>query len=392
MTIRSWLRPNDFLSSPVSGGIVLIAAAVLALVIANAPLAGAFEALLHFPIGPTLVPDHGPMTVDGWINDAAMSLFFLLVGLEIKREFVEGQLAEWRDRRLPFVAAAAGMAVPAIVYLLVTSGDAELAKGWAIPAATDIAFALGLLALLGDRIPASLKLFVTTVAIVDDVGAVAVIALFYTRQIDTAALIGAMIVLGAMIAMNRLRVTRLPAYLIGFAILWFFMLSSGIHATIAGVLAALTIPLRSSSNRRGTSTLLRLEHGLQRPVAFVVLPLFALANAGVTIGGQPLPRATLPLAIAAGLFLGKQIGVFGGIWIAARTGLAGKPKDASWTQIYGCALICGIGFTMSLFIGNLAFPTQPNGDAVKVGVLLGSLLSGIAGFVVLRLAGASRRA
>ena len=329
----------------------------------------------------------GPLTVHGWINDAAMSLFFLLVGLEIKREFLVGQLASWADRRLPFVAAAAGMAVPALVYLAVAGRTEGLSRGWAIPAATDIAFALGLLALLGRRVPVSLKLFVTTVAIVDDVGAVAIIALFYGHGLDVAALALAAISLVAMAGMNKAGVRHPAWFVLGFVVLWYFIYRSGVHATVAGVAAAMAVPLRRRGGEsRKASTLQRLERALQWPVAFAVLPVFAFANAGVTLGGGTAPFATLPLAVALGLFVGKQAGVFGGVWIAVRLGFASRPAGASWAQVYGVALLCGIGFTMSLFIGGLAFPDQPHADAVKVGVLAGSLVSAVAGLAVLRLA------
>jgi Na+:H+ antiporter, NhaA family len=372
---RSMLR--EFLRREAAGGLLLMAAAALAMGIANSPLAPDYFAMLDQKIG--------PLSLLHWINDGLMALFFFLVGLEIKREFVDGHLATWADRRLPMIAAAAGMAVPALVYLAITNDNLSLARGWAIPAATDIAFAIGVLALLGSRAPASLKLFLTTVAIVDDMGAVAIIAIAYTSAIKGAALLAALIILGAMFAANRAGVIRIRWYLIGFALLWLAVLLSGVHATIAGVLAALAVPVRvtKAAPDAEDSTLHRLEHLLHKPVAWFIIPLFGLANAGVTLGGSSA-LATLPVAIALGLFLGKQIGIFGSVWIAVKLKIVAMPANASWSHIYGVSLLCGIGFTMSLFIGGLAFPGAAEAEGVKIGVLMGSLLSAIAGYAVLR--------
>jgi NhaA family Na+:H+ antiporter len=331
----------------------------------------------------------GPMTVHLWINDALMAVFFLLVGLEIKREFLDGRLATWDRRRLPVVAAGVGMAVPALVYLAVTGGDPALQSGWAISSATDIAFAIGMLALLGSRAPTSLKLFLTTVAIADDMGAVAIIALAYTDALNTVALGGAALVLGAMYVLGKNGVRALPVYVIGFVLLWYCVLLSGVHATIAGVLAALVIPITPSPGAPddAASPLHRLEHALGPWVAFGIVPLFGFANAGVDLRGVGLDVlfSPLPLAIAAGLFVGKQIGIFGAIWAMVRLGLAQRPSGATWLQVYGVALLCGIGFTMSLFIGGLAFRDSLETE-VKIGVLAGSILSAIAGYLVLRFA------
>jgi NhaA family Na+:H+ antiporter len=281
-----------------------------------------------------------------------------------------------------------------------TREHADLSRGWAIPAATDIAFALGLLALLGKRAPTSLKLFLTTVAIVDDVGAVAIIALFYTAALNWLALGLALLVFGGMVTMNRMGVVRVRWYAIGFALLWYAMLLSGVHATVAGVLAAVAVPVTRTpgapdvSMRAGgapggrESPLHRLEHGLQPWVAFAIVPLFGFANAGVALGGAAAAFASLPLGIALGLFLGKQAGVFGAVWLAAKTGVAVRPAGASWAQVYGVALLCGIGFTMSLFIGGLAFAAAEQADAVKIGVLMGSVASALAGCAVLYFTGA----
>ena len=381
---RSAIRA--FLAQESAGGLLLIAAAVLAMVVANSPLAWTYFHALHLETGPVLTPKLGPMTPHLWINDGLMSLFFLLVGLEIKREFLDGHLSTWADRRLPFIAAAAGMAVPAIVYLAVTSGDPALARGWAIPAATDIAFALGLLALLGKRAPTSLKLFLTTVAIVDDVGAVIIIAIFYTASLNLMALAASFAVLAGMFGMNRAGVKHPAWYFAAFLLLWYFELLSGVHATVAGVLAAMAVPitLTPAAPDAADSTLHRMEHALHPWVAFAIVPIFGFANAGVTLGGGVSVFAPLPLAIALGLFIGKQVGVFGSVWLAVKAGVATRPAGASWAQVYGVSLLCGIGFTMSLFIGGLAFPAQPEADAVKIGVLLGSLLSAVAGVLVLR--------
>ena len=383
---RSALR--TFLKSESAGGLLLIGAAALAMLVANSPLAHEYEHLLHFETGPVLASPLGPMSVHLWINDALMAVFFLLVGLEIKREFVDGHLATWADRRLPFLAAGAGMIVPAIVYLAVAGAHPDLARGWAIPAATDIAFALGLLALLGKRAPGSLKLFLTTVAIVDDVGAVMIIALFYTASLNLFALAGAVAIIAVMVAMNWLGVKRLRWYVIAFAVLWYLTLLSGVHATVAGVVAALTIPVANTpaAPDAAHSPLHRLEHALQPWVAYLIVPLFGFANAGVSLGEAGSLLAPLPLAIALGLFVGKQIGVFGAIWLAVKAGLAKRPAGANWPQVYGVALLCGIGFTMSLFIGGLAFASPEQTGAVKLGVLAGSVASALAGLVVLRLA------
>jgi Na+:H+ antiporter, NhaA family len=374
---RSMLR--EFLRNEAAGGLLLIGAAALAMLIANSPLASDYFDMLNRKLG--------PLSLLHWINDALMALFFLLVGLEIKREFVDGHLSTWADRRLPMIAAAAGMVVPALIYLAITNDDLPLARGWAIAAATDIAFAIGVLALLGSRAPASLKLFLTTVAIVDDMGAVAIIAIAYTSAIKGYALLAALIILGAMFAANRAGVTRIRWYLIGFVLLWLAVLLSGVHATIAGVLAALVVPVRvtKAAPDAEDSTLHRMEHLLHKPVAWVIVPLFGFANAGVTLGGSSA-LATLPVAIALGLFLGKQIGIFSSVWIAVKLKIAAKPAEASWMQIYGVSLLCGIGFTMSLFIGGLAFPGAAEAEGVKIGVLMGSLLSAIAGYAVLRFA------
>jgi NhaA family Na+:H+ antiporter len=379
---------RDFLDSEAAGGIILMAIAALAMLVANSPLAESYFHFIHAVTGPELTPKLGAMSVHLWINDGLMAIFFLLVGLEIKREFVDGHLASWSDRLLPMISAAAGMALPAAVYLFVAGSDPALHRGWAIPAATDIAFAIGVLALLGSRAPASLKLFLTTVAIVDDMGAVAIIALFYTASLNMAALGAAGAIWLTMLVMGRIGVARLWPYLILAALLWYATLLSGVHATIAGVLAAFAIPLRRTlaAPDAEDSLLHRLEHALAKPVAFLIVPLFGFANAGVSLDGVGLDAllAPLPLGIALGLFLGKQIGIFGSVWACVKLGLVPRPRNASWRQIYGVALLCGIGFTMSLFIGGLAFTDPAQGDAVKIGVLMGSMLSALCGYALLR--------
>jgi NhaA family Na+:H+ antiporter len=370
----------DFIANEAAGGIVLMIASALALIAANSPLADLYFHTLHAVTGPVIAPAYGPMTVHLWINDALMAIFFLLVGLEIKGEFTSGRLASWEQRRLPVLAAAAGMLVPALIYLGVTASAPSLSNGWAIPAATDIAFAMGVLAILGRRAPPSLKLLLVTIAIVDDMGAVAIIAIAYTAHLDLMALAGAALVLAAMFGLARYGVARLTPYLLLAALLWVLVFLSGVHATIAGVAAAMAIP---ESARH------RLEGILNPWVAFLIVPLFGFANAGVSLAGMSpaILLAPLPLAIALGLFAGKQAGVFGSIWLAAKTRFAAPPEGASWAQVYGMALLAGIGFTMSLFIGGLAFPGRPDlADEVKVGVLAGSMLSAAAGYAVLRFA------
>jgi len=384
---------RHFLKSEAAGGILLMVAAALAMIVANIPgdVAGAYREFLHHETGPVLSPKLGPMTIHLWINDGLMAVFFLLVGLEIKREFVDGRLSSWTDRRLPIIAAAAGMIVPALIYLAITFADPGLHAGWAIPAATDIAFAIGVLALLGKHAPASLKLFLTTVAIVDDMGAVAIIAIAYTAEINLVALASAGALLAFMYLMNRWGVRSLPLYLIAALALWYAVLLSGVHATIAGVLAAMTIPIRKSPGAPDAedSPLHRLEHGIHPYVAFAIVPLFGFANAGVSLAGIGVDKllSPLPLGIAAGLFLGKQAGIFSSIWLSVKAGIADCPSGASWPQVYGVAILCGIGFTMSLFIGGLAFPgNEALVDDVKIGVLGGSILSALVGALVLRLA------
>ena len=377
---RSALR--EFLAHEAAGGYILMAIAVVALIVANSPLVEGYQALFKAKLG--------PLSVLHWVNDALMAVFFLLVGLEIKREFVDGQLSTWPDRILPGVAAAGGMLFPALFYAAFNLGPAGHMRGWAIPSATDIAFSLGVLALLGSRVPVSLKVFLTALAIIDDLGAIIVIAIFYTANLSVLALAASAGVMVLLVALNRLGVRALWPYLLAGCTLWVFVHESGVHATLAGVMLAMTIPIDAgpAAPDDANSPLHVLEHALSPWVAFLIVPVFGFANAGVSLGGIGLAQLLEPvtLGIAAGLFIGKQVGVFFSVWVLVKLGLAQRPRDANWGQVYGIALLCGIGFTMSLFIGLLAFPNMPALEqSVKIGVLLGSVLSAVVGAIVLML-------
>lgn len=369
-----------FLESQSSAGLVLMGAAVLALMVANSPLGPNYETILHAYVG--------PLSVGHWINDALMAVFFLFVVLEIKREMLDGQLSTWSRRILPGIAAAGGMMVPALVYLVFNRGPT--AAGWAIPAATDIAFALGVIALLGNRVPASLRVFLAALAIIDDLGAVMIIAVFYTAQLSIPDLAGAAVALMVLIGLNRFGVLRLTPYLLVGAILWVLVFRSGIHATLAGVVLAFTIPMQCTPGRPDNdsdSPLHRLEHALNLPVGFLVVPIFGLANAGVPVLTLPAEALVAPvtLGVALGLLIGKITGVFGFSMLAVRLGLADMPAHAGKRQLLGVALLCGIGFTMSIFITLLAFPgSQLLQAEAKLGVLAGSFLSGLLGYLLLR--------
>lgn len=362
-------------------GLVLMACAAVALVLANSPYAQSWHALFNDPLGWTPVPKLTSAHL--WINDGLMAVFFFVVGLEIKREILDGALSDARRRRLPVIAAIAGMAVPALIYLAITRGTPALHAGWAIPSATDIAFAIGVLALAGKGLPSSLRLFLLTVAIVDDLGAVMVIAFFYTTGLKLVWLGISAVILVALIALNRLKVRALTPYILGAIALWYTVLHSGVHATIAGVVAALTVPL--ALNRQHDSPLLRLEHALVAPNGFIIVPLFGLANAGVHLALPEGGSLALPLGIALGLLLGKQLGIFGSILLAERLGIANRPKGATLPQLWGISLLCGIGFTMSLFIAGLAFPASAIlVEEAKLGILGGSIIAAIAGMIVLK--------
>ncbi|MBB5044930.1 Na+/H+ antiporter NhaA [Shinella fusca] len=381
--IQSTLR--QFLDAEASGGIVLMAVAVLAIVTANSAFAEEYFHLLHAYIG--------PLSLRHWINDALMAVFFLLVGLEIKREMLDGQLSTWSRRVLPGAAAAGGMAVPALFFLYFNWSDPAAVRGWAIPTATDIAFALGVISLFGSRVPASLKIFLTALAILDDLGAVVVIAIFYTADVNIMALCAAAAILAALYGLNRMRVTTLWPYLALGVLLWFLVFASGIHATLAGVMLALTIPLKATPGMPeatpAQSPLHKLEHTLHKPVAFLIVPIFGFANAGVSFTGVTMDVLGEPitLGIAAGLLFGKLIGVLGTVALLVKLDLADLPAQASWGQLIGVALLCGIGFTMSLFIGLLAFSDPIVQDHVKIGILTGSVAAGALGAIFLGLFG-----
>ena len=374
-----------FFAHPSAGGIVLAIAALAALIISNSAWRPAYDLLVQAPgelrISTWLVLAK-PLVV--WVNDLWMAVFFLLVGLEIKRELIEGELADRRQALLPAVAALGGMVVPALIYAACNLADPVAIRGWAIPAATDIAFAIGIVMLLGSRVPVSLKIFLTAVAIIDDLGAIVVIALFYTDHLSLTMLLGALAGIAVLVALNRAGVMRVDVYLVVGLVVWLCVLKSGVHATLAGVVTALAIPLRAPG---GHSPAQQLEHGLHPWVAFLVLPVFAFTNAGVALEGVKLAALVegIPLGIAAGLLIGKVIGVFGSLALMVRLGWAVRPAGASWLQCLGVAVLCGIGFTMSLFIGGLAFQGQDESylTRVKLGVLAGSLLSGLVGTAIL---------
>ena len=388
MIARRASAVRQFLTSEAAGGIILMVVAALALIVANSPLSDGYAAFKSLSSGLVLSDKLGPMTVKLWINDGLMAIFFLLVGLEVKREFADGELASWEDRRLPLIAALAGLAVPALIYLYIVGDNAALARGWAIPAATDIAFAIGVLALLGSRAPAAIKLLLVTIAIIDDIAAVTIIALFYTAELNLAALAAMTLLLALGAAMNYAGVKRLSLYLLLGLALWLATLMSGIHATIAGVLLAMIIPFQRSLGApdAAASPLHILENALHKPVAFAIVPLFGFANAGVAFTDLNGLATPLGLAIALGLFLGKQLGIFTAIYLAVRLKICPKPA-ANWSQIYGMAVLCGIGFTMSLFIGDLAFSDPDSLNIVKQAVLAGSAVSAIFGYAVLAWAG-----
>jgi NhaA family Na+:H+ antiporter len=388
-----------FFAAESAGGIVLAVATVLALAISNSPWGADYEAFRNIPgevrIGADWLVLSKPLIL--WVNDLWMAVFFLLVGLEIKRELVVGELASVRKAMLPAVAAVGGMAVPAGIYAALNMNDPVALRGWAIPAATDIAFALGILMLLGSRVPASLKIFLTAVAIIDDLGAIVVIAFFYTAQLSLPMLGAAAAGCAAVFALNRLRVKSVLPYLFVGAIVWVCVLKSGVHATLAGVATAFAIPL-GDDDEDEHSPLQALEHALHPWVAFVVLPMFAFATAGVALQGLSLQTLTqtVPLGIAGGLVLGKAIGVFGSSWLLSVMAGAELPAGANRMQLFGVCVLCGVGFTMSLFIGGLAFEGQGPGydTQVKLGVLGGSLIAGVLGTLILMRAerrGPSRR-
>ena len=383
MALRAAL--DRFFRHDAFGGILLMASALAALIVANSSLAPYYDRFLGAYFAVTVNGEGLAKPAILWINDGLMAIFFFLIGLELKREILEGKLKNPRDVILPGMAAVGGMVVPALVFAYFNWGDAVTIRGWAIPAATDIAFALGILALVGSRAPTSLKVFLLTLAILDDLGAIVIIALFYTAELKVDYLVLALLPLIGLLVLNLRGTHRLaPAILLG-VIMWFFVLKSGVHATLAGVITAFCIPL---VDRFGKSPLHALEHGLTPYVLYLIVPIFAFANAGVVLTGLAFSDliAPLPLGIALGLIVGKQVGVFGVSYLMIKMGLARLPNGANWAHIYGVACLAGIGFTMSLFIGSLSFDDALLMNQVRLGVLSGSLVSGLLGYAVLMLA------
>ena len=369
-----------------AGGILLMITAVLAIIVANSPLEPYYALLLDTPVEIRVGALEIAKPLLLWINDGLMAIFFFLVGLELKRELVEGELSDKRNIILPGAGAIGGMLVPALVYLYFNIDDDAAISGWAIPAATDIAFALGILSLLGKRVPTSIKIFLTSLAIFDDIGAILVIAFFYTSKISIVALIVVAFCIPLLALMNRYNVESKTVYIFVGLIMWVAMLKSGVHATLAGILVAMFIPI-TSKKTPGFSPLKDLEHDLHSAVAFIVLPIFAFANAGINLSGVGMEQVLhpVPLGIAAGLFIGKQVGIFGFCWLAIQLKMSSLPKGMSWGSLYGTAALCGVGFTMSLFIGSLAFE-ETNINILfdeRLGIIIGSLASGIVGYLIL---------
>ncbi|MBY7732151.1 Na+/H+ antiporter NhaA [Vibrio bathopelagicus] len=368
---------RDFFKMESAGGIILVIAAAIAMFVANSPLNEMYQGVLHsYVLG---------MSVSHWINDGFMAVFFLLIGLEVKRELLEGALKSKETAIFPAIAAVGGMLAPALIYVLFNSGNPEALQGWAIPAATDIAFALGIMALLGNRVPVSLKVFLLALAIIDDLGVVVIIALFYSGDLSTLALTVGFIATGVLFMMNAKHMTKLSVYLIVGAILWFAVLKSGVHATLAGVVIGFAIPLKGNKGER--SPLKHLEHALHPYVAFAILPIFAFANAGISLEGISLSSLTgmLPLGIAMGLLVGKPLGIFLFSWGAVKMGIAKLPEGVNFMNIFAVSVLCGIGFTMSIFISSLAFgPTNAEFDTfARLGILMGSTTAAILGYFLL---------
>ena len=369
-----------------AGGFILVFAAIVAMIMANTPLNGFYQGFLEIPVSIRFADFEIAKPLILWVNDGLMAIFFFLVGLEIKREILEGNLSSVSQITLPGIAAIAGIAAPALIYVWFNIDDAIAIKGWAIPSATDIAFAIGVFTIFGKNLPLSLKLFLLSVAIFDDIGAIVIIALFYSQDLSTTSLAVALSGMAVLFVFNRFKVRTQGAYILVGVIVWAAVLKSGVHATLAGFALAWFIPLKLK-NEDGHAMLPHLEHKLHNWVGFFVLPLFAFANAGVSLGGISMDTMFNPitLGIAAGLFVGKQLGIFGICWLVIKAGLAKLPEGATWLQLYGVTLLCGIGFTMSLFIGTLAFEDQPlqYQTSVKVGVLFGSLISALVGAFLL---------
>ena len=378
----------NFFRLETSGGIILLLAAVVALVMANSPLEPFYALLIDTPveirIGALMIAK--PLLL--WINDGLMAVFFFLVGLELKRELIEGELSNKRNIILPGAGAIGGMLVPALIYLIFNSDDPAAMKGWAIPAATDIAFALGILSLLGSKVPTSIKIFLTSLAIFDDIGAILIIALFYTEKISITALAVVVCCMPILALLNRQKVETKSLYVVVGIVMWVAMLKSGIHATLTGVILAMFIPMKSNT-RADYSPLKNMEHDLHSAVAFIMLPIFAFANAGISFAGLGVEEIlhSVSMGIALGLFVGKQVGILGLCWLVIKLKFTSLPEGVSWVMLYGAAVLCGVGFTMSLFIGSLAF--EETGVNLlfdeRLGIILGSLLSGVLGYLVLRI-------
>ena len=379
-------RFKAFIDSEAASALPLLVATILALALANSPLASNIHGLLDAKLALTYsgVGLAKPLVL--WINDGLMAVFFLLVGLEIKREVVEGELSQPSQVALPIAGAVGGMIVPGLIYVGINWGDAVALRGWAIPAATDIAFSLGVLAALGSRVPLALKVFLTTLAIVDDLGAIVIIAIFYTSQLSLQALALAGVCIVGLAVLNRAGVRRLGPYMMVGVVLWVSVLESGVHATVAGVVLAMFIPLKAAGEAEGARPAIQLEHALKPWSAWFIMPVFAFANAGLSLADLSLSSLVerVPLGIIAGLFLGKQIGIVLGAGLLVMLGLATLPAGASWRRLYGVAILGGIGFTMSLFIGTLAYVDGTRASEVRLGVLVGSLLSALVGYAVLR--------
>ena len=380
-------RIREFYERESSTGILLMLVTIAALLLKNSILAGAYDSFLHTPVEIRFGALQIAKPLLLWINDGLMAVFFLLVGLEVKREMLRGSLSSWSQAALPVIAAIGGMLVPALIYVGFNYRNPQSLNGWAIPTATDIAFALGILSLLGKRVPSSLKIFLLALAIIDDLGAIIIIALFYTANLSLVSIAVAAAALLALFALNRSGVVRRAAYILLGAVLWVSVLKSGVHATLAGVALAFMIPLDAREERSERTLSESIEHDLHPWVSFMILPLFAFVNAGIDLRGLALGQlaSPVPLGIMLGLFIGKQVGVFLFSWVAVRLKLASRPEGSNWSQLYGIALMTGIGFTMSFFIDSLAFVDGTvYGYADKLAILLGSLLSGIAGYLVLR--------
>jgi len=390
-------KAQNFIEHEASGGVILILAALLALILSNSYLSPLYHSFLEIPVAIQI----GALSIDKplllWVNDGLMAIFFFLVGLEIKREIVEGELSSVRKASLPVIAAVGGMLVPALIYVAFNYSDPTALKGWAIPAATDIAFALGILALLGPRVPVALKVFLLALAIIDDLGAIIIIAVFYTSELSLSVLAIAAVGISVLGYLNHRGVMRIAPYVVTGLVIWVCVLKSGVHATLAGVVVALFIPIRTGGSTDGSkeldkgesvSPLKSVEHNLSPWVSFGVMPLFAFANAGVTLKTLSFSDlfGGIPLGIALGLFLGKQIGIMSFTWASVRMGLARLPDGITWLQIYGVSALAGIGFTMSLFIGTLAFADPAHAASVRVGVLTGSITSALVGIFILRFA------